>query len=200
VPKVSEAHLEARREQIMQAALACFAREGFHRATTQDIVDEAGLSFGALYRYFESKDEIIEAVTSERHERERALLKQAAEAGFRDALRMLASGFFGSLRGRTARIDRRVRVQIYAEALRNPRIHRLVRRGIDEPREVLAGVVRDAQADGLLPSEFDPDALARVIIATFHGLVLQQTWDERVDVEAYVRTLGLILGRLEARR
>ena len=200
MPKVSEAHLEARREQIIQAALACFAREGFHRTTTQDIVAETGLSFGALYSYFDSKDEIIEAVTIARHEREREMLKQAADAGPREALGMLASGFFGSLRGRATRIERRVRVQIYAEAVRNPRIRRLVRRGVDEPRAVIAGVIRDAQADGFLSGEFDPDALARVIIATFHGLVLQQTWDERLDVDAYVQTLELILRQVAAAR
>jgi AcrR family transcriptional regulator len=189
VPKVSEAHLEARRQQIMDASLACFAREGFHRTTMQHIVAETGLSPGAIYRYFESKDEIIEAITSERHDRERELLREAAHEDPQEALSLLAESFFGSLRGPRAREERRVRVQIYAESVRNPRIRRLVRRGIDEPRGVLAGLIREAQDAGQIAARFDADALARVVIATFHGLILQQVWDERVDVDAYFATL-----------
>jgi AcrR family transcriptional regulator len=45
----------ARREQIYQAALRCFAREGYHRTTMDGIVAESGLSKGALYWYFPSK-------------------------------------------------------------------------------------------------------------------------------------------------
>lgn len=189
MPKVSEAHLEARRQQIMDASLVCFAREGFHRTTMQDIVAETGLSPGAIYRYFESKDEIIEAITSERHDRERELLREAAREDPQEALGILAESFFGSLRGPRAREERRVRVQIYAEAVRNPRIRRLVRRGLDEPRAVLAGLIREAQGAGQVSAGFDPDALARVVIATFHGLILQQVWDERVDVDRYFATL-----------
>src|SRR3989304_6177982 len=56
MPKVTEAHLEARRSQILDAAWTCFARKGYHQATMQDICQESGLSPGAIYRYFESKE------------------------------------------------------------------------------------------------------------------------------------------------
>ncbi len=51
--------------------MTCFAREGFHRTTMQDIFREADLSPGAVYSYFEGKDELIEAIADERHARER---------------------------------------------------------------------------------------------------------------------------------
>lgn len=56
MPKVSDAHLEARREQILDAAEACFSREGFHQTSMQDICREAELSPGAVYRHFSSKE------------------------------------------------------------------------------------------------------------------------------------------------
>ena len=59
MPKVTEEHVEARRRQILSAALRCFAREGFHRTTMQDIFREADLSPGAVYSYFKGKDELI---------------------------------------------------------------------------------------------------------------------------------------------
>ena len=53
MPKVTEAHLEARRQQIVNAAFACFSLNGFHQSTMQDICQEAHLSPGAVYRHFQ---------------------------------------------------------------------------------------------------------------------------------------------------
>jgi len=53
---------ERRRRQIMDAAIACFRRRGFHQATMQEICAEAGISAGALYRYFTGKDELLLAM------------------------------------------------------------------------------------------------------------------------------------------
>ena len=62
MPKVGQEHLDARRQQIVDAARARFAAHGFARTSMADIVAESGLSTGAIYRYFTSKDEIVVAV------------------------------------------------------------------------------------------------------------------------------------------
>lgn len=196
MPKVSEAHLEARRRQIIDAAIDCFAREGFHRTTMQDIVREAELSPGAIYRYFESKDEIIEAIADERHAHERELILGARErSDLGQSLRGLAEDMFGSLTDPGERKRRRLGIQVWAEALRNPRIMRLVRRGVDEPRAMFAELIRTAQERGDISPDLDPDAAARVIIALFQGFVLQQAWDKKTEVEPY---LAVVEATLEA--
>jgi AcrR family transcriptional regulator len=190
VPRVTEAHLEARRRQIIEAAIECFAREGFHRATMQDIVREAGLSPGAIYGYFSGKEEIVEAIARERHAHERDLIAAAAEGDdLQEGLRQLARAFFGSLSDADERRRRRLGIQIWAEALRDPRMLRMVRRGVDEPRALLAGLVREAQGRGELPSNLDPDAVARVVLSIFFGFVLQQAWDRRVELEPYLEVM-----------
>lgn len=65
MPRVSDEHLNRRRRQIMEAALRCFARKGFHDTTLQDVFRESGLSAGAVYRYFKSKDELVQAIAAE---------------------------------------------------------------------------------------------------------------------------------------
>jgi AcrR family transcriptional regulator len=65
MPKVTDAHREARREQILLAAWKCFARNGFHSTSMADVIREAGLSAGAVYLYFRSKDDIIVAVATQ---------------------------------------------------------------------------------------------------------------------------------------
>jgi AcrR family transcriptional regulator len=51
--------IEARRNQILDAAAAVFAEKGFHRATTKDIAGRAGIAEGTIYNYFDSKDDLL---------------------------------------------------------------------------------------------------------------------------------------------
>ncbi|WP_369028857.1 TetR/AcrR family transcriptional regulator, partial [Nocardia farcinica] len=64
MPRVSEEHLERRRQQILVAAQRCFSRKGFYNTSMQDVFAESGLSAGAVYRYFKSKDELVAALAS----------------------------------------------------------------------------------------------------------------------------------------
>jgi AcrR family transcriptional regulator len=194
MPRVSAAHLERRRAQILGAALRCFAREGFHRTTMQDVVREAGLSPGALYRYFASKEELIAAIASERHASELAALREAAAGtDALAALRRLATSFLGRLSSPEEQAWRRVTVQVWGEALRSPRVMEVAREGLDEPLRALAALLRRGQHEGRIAADLDPDAAARVGAALFQGLVLQQAWDPGVDVSAYVRTAQALL-------
>ena len=68
MPKLKSETQNARREHILDAAERCFARTGFHRTTMQDICKMAGVSPGALYVYFDSKEALIAGIT----ERDRA--------------------------------------------------------------------------------------------------------------------------------
>src|SRR5271154_1062120 len=70
MPKITEAQRETRRQQILEAALRCFSRDGFHNTTTADIVRESGVSQGTLYLYFATKDDIILALSDDRHQAE----------------------------------------------------------------------------------------------------------------------------------
>ncbi|WP_433384546.1 TetR/AcrR family transcriptional regulator [Actinoplanes sp. CA-142083] len=184
MPKVSDAHLAARRRQILDAAATCFARDGFHRTSMQDIVRESGISAGLVYRYFTGKDDMIAAIVTEWHDQRQVFATGTVgerAAAYLDYLREV---------GRPETADRnRLGVQIWAEAVRNERIRDLSRRNVDDPRAAVAEALGSA----------DGDALARVLIAIYQGLVLQTTWDETLDNEAYVRAVEGLLTALLAR-
>ena len=59
MPRVSAAHEREVRDRIVRAAVGVFDDRGYHRATMQDIVRASGLSVGAIYTYFEGKDELF---------------------------------------------------------------------------------------------------------------------------------------------
>ena len=62
MPKVTEAYRDARRDEIAAAALRCFAAKGFHRTSMADIIAESGLSAGAIYGHYESKEALLSTV------------------------------------------------------------------------------------------------------------------------------------------
>src|SRR3990172_1227249 len=98
MPKVTEAHLEARRQQILDAAAGCFTQKGFHHSTMHDICQMAELSPGAVYRYFTSKEEIIAAMLRERKSTSAALIRAiSGREETHEILNDLADSFFGSL-------------------------------------------------------------------------------------------------------
>jgi AcrR family transcriptional regulator len=65
MPKVTEEHRTARRQEITRAALRLFARQGFQATSMADIIEESGLSAGAIYGYYASKNEITHTAISE---------------------------------------------------------------------------------------------------------------------------------------
>src|SRR5271156_6727715 len=98
LPKISEMRRESRRQQILQAALACFSENGFHQTGMADIVRRSGMSHGAVYVYFGSKDDIIEALADDRHQNEAILNAVAQKAKDPiEALRTLVRAYAGWL-------------------------------------------------------------------------------------------------------
>jgi TetR/AcrR family transcriptional regulator, fatty acid metabolism regulator protein len=56
---------EERRRQILDAAVRAFAKKGYHASRVSDIAEEAGVAYGLVYHYFESKDAVLEAIFRE---------------------------------------------------------------------------------------------------------------------------------------
>src|SRR5688500_7739550 len=81
MPKVSDAHREARREEIIAAALRAFTAKGFSRTSMADIIAESGLSVGAIYGHFAGKRELVAACAAEVLGRRRAELDEAVAQG-----------------------------------------------------------------------------------------------------------------------
>lgn len=201
-PKVSDEHRQRRHRQIIDAAVACFERRGLHATTVDDIIAEAGLSAGAIYRYFDGKDAIIEAIAADRHAHERLLLADALGA---DDLRSGVHGFldryFDWLADPDEQRRRRITVYLWAEALHDPRLAAVVRAGL-EPLDPVVNAIAAAfgaaraarpsrastgsvEPPGVPAPRIDPEAFARILLALIQGVVLQMSWDPSVDLGSY---------------
>jgi AcrR family transcriptional regulator len=188
MPKISEEKRQVRRLQILDAATRCFARDGFHRTTMQDIVRESKLSPGAIYCYFRGKNDIVAAIADQRHSRESALLAGLVKSrSVSEGLQQLAHAFFDMLQDPKEKQRRKVTIQIWAESLRNKHIRKIVERGLRQ-RDALTESLRSAQQAGQLPADLNTDSLSRVMLALLQGFILQQAWEPKLDINSYLRT------------
>jgi TetR/AcrR family transcriptional regulator, repressor for uid operon len=188
MPKISEEQRRTRRLQILNVAGRCFARQGFHRTTMEDIVRALKSSPGAVYCYFRGKHDIVAAIAEERHNRETALLSELLVSGnVGEGLQRMARVFFEMLDDPKERERRKLTIQIWAEALRDRRIRKIVERGIRQ-RDLLTTALRNAQLAGRLPKDVDADAFSRVLLALVQGFILQQAWEPDLDTEGYLTT------------
>jgi AcrR family transcriptional regulator len=198
MPRIGEARRSAQRRRILDAAMACFERSGLDKASMHDIVDESGMSVGAIYRYFDGKEAIVEAVAAERHEYERALLASAI-AGSPDDLPGAARRFLSDWFDRVTDPDearrRRVTVYVWANAQHDPRLRRIVAEGL-APLDEVVRLLSDARARGLLDPGIDPEAFARVLLALVQGFLLQWAWEPDLDARPYRDAVLTVVDRI----
>jgi len=183
MPKISQAQRESRRQQILQAALKCFSRDGFHNTTTADIVRESGVSQGTLYLYFATKDDIILALADDRHQAEAFLSAMAqSEQDPLDGLSLLLELHGESLDDPRRADLRRVGIQGWAEALRNPTILANIVEGTSLVRREIVRLIERGQRTGQFKPDVSPGAVARTLIALFRGLMLEESLEGNVDL------------------
>ncbi len=190
MPKVTEAHFEARKKQILDAATVCFSKKGFHKCTMQDICKTAKLSTGAVYRYFNGKEEIIKAMADESMKRDMAIMKEISDRGYsaEQELGELAGAFFGMLDNPDG-CSLELSIELWAESLRNPKIMRLRRGIVDGTIGAIAGIIQRAQARNEINPQLNPEYVARVMVSHFDGLILQKATDPDVDIWKFVETM-----------
>jgi AcrR family transcriptional regulator len=175
MPRVSDDHLERRRQQILDAARRCFVRKGFHRTSMQDVFAESGLSAGAVYRYFKSKNELIHAIASQKQSGAVRLLEEITKEDPLPSFEEIIERFFTLIQ---AILDDdgalRVAPQVWAEALHDPVYQAIIAElftGVRSRWAALAARMRDA---GRLPEDADPEAVGAAMMCTMPGFVLQR--------------------------
>src|SRR5215204_1431240 len=101
MPKVSEAHKEQRRAQILEAAQRAFARHGYEGTTVAVLEEVTGLSRGAIFNYFPNKQatfqELVAKAEAELHEHKQERLDRFAAHGVRDDVPLETAAVFLSL-------------------------------------------------------------------------------------------------------
>src|SRR5437667_10833612 len=182
-----------RHTQILDAALVCFAKRGFHQASMHDISAEAGISVGLLYRYFENKDAVISAM-ADRHKTEiHEVLERAQQAP--TLLESLEILFTAHCCEDAPQLVSAFVVDLYAEASRNPRVADLVRDVLQTAMNGVTDLIArspegESAAHGLKPHE-----LAELIFAVSRGMLMRDVLQPQEMTAAERRTRQLEVTR-----
>ena len=176
MPRVSEAHRERRRQQILDAARRCFVRKGFHQSTMADVFAESGLSAGAVYRYFRGKDEIIAAIAETVVDNVTELLRPLVDQDPPPPLDAVLRHGLASVDDLAFGEDgfAQLAPQVWAEALRDPVLLEVVRSRYVVVRGLLSDLVRAEQKVGRVAADADPDDVAAVLFGSIIGYLLQR--------------------------
>jgi TetR/AcrR family transcriptional regulator, repressor for uid operon len=190
MPKLRPETQAARREHILDAAERCFVRTGFHRTTIQDICREAGVSLGALYVYFGSKEALIQGIC----ERERAQFSEdfSALSSAPDFLSALA-GMGEKMFVERPREKQLMCVEIGIEATRNPAVARL---HYDVESFILTSfknLFRRMQNEARIAHGVDTDALAFAFAVIGDGLFWRRAVHPDFNVHAVMPILIAML-------
>ena len=199
MPKVSEEHREQRRQQIMQAAVTCFSRSGIHTASMAEVIAESGLSAGAVYLYFRSKDELIAAVAEDFLQ---GILTEL-ESSFDVDPPLSPTEIAHALLDRVVGTDERAPVRnlpllmsVWGEGARDPDIHRVTAYWITElRRRITAALQRYESTAGL---QIPADTLAPALMALVQGFLIQTGLGGNPDLDRYRIAVGALLDPLRS--
>ncbi|HZN71581.1 MAG TPA: TetR/AcrR family transcriptional regulator [Micromonosporaceae bacterium] len=188
MPRVSEEHLTARRQQILAAARTCFARNGFHATSMHDVIAEAGLSTGAVYRYFRSKEDLVTAIAEQ-------VIRPIA-----DTVGAIVSADPPPtpeevLRRTLTMIEPEMRrggmfplaIQVWAESLRNPQLAEFVERIFSTMHGHFVELARRNHAE-------DPVGVGSALVALVPGYGLQRVLLGGPDLPTYLAGVRTLLG------
>ena len=180
--------------QILNAALICFAKRGFHQASMHDIAAEAGVSVGLIYRYFQNKEAVISAM-ADRHKKEiHELLERARQAPrLLESLEILFTAHCceeGEPRLLSAFV-----VDLYAEASRNPRVADLVRDMLQTAMAGVTDLIARAPEARHAAHDLTPAQMAELIFAVARGMLMRDVLQPHALTAAERRTRQLEVTR-----
>ncbi len=194
VPRVSAEHLTARRQQILDSARTCFLRSGFHQTSMQDVIKEANLSVGAVYRYFPSKNDLIIALAEQVIDQITVMFDELVTTDPPPSLATAmqrAADFVTAQSGPDGML--RMALQVWSEAMYDPALATFVTQVYSRIRAILIRLAERAVDGGALPAGTDPEAIGVVLFSLMPGYALQRILTGGPEPEVFKAGLRTIL-------
>lgn len=170
--RVTAAHVEARKNQILDAAWSCLARNGYHQTTMQDIASAAGISAGAIYRYYTSKEAVLAAIFERNTERYAEILAdvQAEIEGPMDVLGAVGQAMLATFDDPMFESNAMMDIEIRPEVIRNQALRQRNRKQLEFWRTTLTTLITDARDNGELRKDIDINTFVILAMSAYEGL------------------------------
>jgi AcrR family transcriptional regulator len=184
MPKVPPQYLEARRKGILAAAQRCISRKGIQGTTMRDICRAANLSPGAIYRYFDGKEQILGALAKQRQIQIQGFFGRLGSAARSQELADAVTQLAADLDSDAAHDGLRLDLNLWSRALKSPQVEASLGPGL---KNAIAAV------DGALGNERPPGS-GRLIVALLQGLALHKALDPELDLGELGPAIRELLG------
>jgi TetR/AcrR family transcriptional regulator, transcriptional repressor of aconitase len=177
MPKISEERRTERREQILEGARRCFAENGYESATVIKLEEAIGLSRGAIFNYFPSKEDLfIELAVRDSRRMSEIWVNEGLEAIVREVVELDPAW-----------------IAVYLELFRRTRTDPEFRRRIEERQKAVAPAnrqrIEEAQRGGEFRDDVEPRELGTFVNLVLNGLALMRAGGEELPSTALVLTL-----------
>jgi AcrR family transcriptional regulator len=173
---------------VVDAARRCFTRAGFQATSMQDIFAESGLSAGAVYGYFASKEELIGTIVEEVLTEIMTGVEAALDTGEPAAPEEVLRHVFDVL-DRDDGALATLAVQVWAEALHNPALGELLAASYGTVRERFARLVRQYQRAGVLDPAAKATDVARFLTTLGPAFLFQRAVLDGADARTFHKGL-----------
>lgn len=189
MPKVSQAHKEIRRKQILDAALECFIKGGFHRTGMREICQAAQLSPGAVYGYFPNKAALIAGIAEQNQQSNALAHEQSRRQNVPDPVATVFRDHFMASLNDPARLRQSVlNLDGIAEAQRDETLSPLIADSFAAVAGELARTVRAGQERGEIDASLDAAQLSWSLQAQYLGLLALKLAGAPLDADAVAET------------
>jgi AcrR family transcriptional regulator len=167
MPRVVPEYKEEARTRILAAANQVFGEKGYRQATMDDVAKTLGVSKGALYLYFASKEELFEALCRT----EPLAFKEILYSTFSENKEPLESAgeFFDRMLKRYGS-DSGLSFEIFSEASHNPSLRRVLKKTQDDYAATLMSYLEEGRKRGLIDKELDLRSITYTLIALWNGI------------------------------
>lgn len=173
---------QARRDMILETAVQLFSEKGVHQTTMKDIGLAAGISMGAMYHYFASKEDIVLALAA--YERNQLDELMTALEQSHDVVSTLDDWAERLVTWQTDLVTARLTVEFTAEALHHTAVADAFRETDDQLRIGFERAFARSQQDGHVDSELDPATLALILQSVFYGISAAAAFSQAIDKQA----------------
>lgn len=192
MPRVSAAYREARRDEIARAALRCLQRKGVHETSISDIVEESGLSTGAIYSHFTSKAELARYIVGRFLIPKVDAFEDRASRGDVVTPRAVLTTLLHTFADEG--LPPAVVLQFWAEAMVDPEMNAEMMRTAGRLRDTLVHALTPwAEASGAADPGVTALLTTRSVIALAQGWIAHSAVFGAHDIDAYLTAASGVL-------
>lgn len=169
-PEYSVEYKEEARKRIMEVGVQVFAEKGYHQTTMEDVAKELNVSKGTLYLYFNSKEELLKAITGRFQDREKEIMRSWFTEGLKGNFEVRPASELDKREYHKRKYSSRFAFELLSESTRDPTLKKNLMESIEKRRQIIAELIDDLKRKGEIKPKAETRSLSLGLLAFLLGV------------------------------